>query len=84
MTYPIEALVPAGPIYPSVLAGPTCDSIDVISDKLELPKLDLGDLILGREMGAYTSASATDFNFFPRATVLTLDRGRLLADQDRR
>ena len=67
-----------------MLAGPTCDSIDVISDKLELPKLDLGDLILGREMGAYTSASATDFNFFPRATVLTLDRGRLLADQDRR
>jgi ornithine decarboxylase len=84
MTYPIEALVPAGPAYPSVLAGPTCDSIDVISDKLELPRLDLGDLILGREMGAYTSASATDFNFFPRATVLTLDCGRVLADQERR
>jgi ornithine decarboxylase len=84
MSYPLEALVPAGPTYPSVLAGPTCDSIDVISDKLELPKLDLGDLIVGREMGAYTSASATDFNFFPRATVLTLDRGRLLADQERR
>lgn len=84
MIYPIEALVPSGPTYPSVLAGPTCDSIDVISDKLELPKLDLGDLIVGREMGAYTSASATDFNFFPRATVLTLDRGRVLADQERR
>ena len=84
MNYPLEALVPSGPIYPSVLAGPTCDSIDVISDKLELPKLDLGDLIVGREMGAYTSASATDFNFFPRATVLTLDRGRVLADQERR
>jgi ornithine decarboxylase len=84
MTYPIEALVPSGPTYPAVLAGPTCDSIDVISDKLELPKLDLGDLIVGREMGAYTLASATDFNFFPRATVLALDRGRLLGDQDRR
>jgi len=84
MIYPIEALVPAGPTYPSVLAGPTCDSIDVISDKLELPKLDLGDLLVGREMGAYTQASATDFNFFPRATVLTLDRGRLLNDQERR
>jgi ornithine decarboxylase len=83
MIYPIAALVPSGPTYPSVLAGPTCDSIDVISDKLELPKLDLGDLIVGREMGAYTSASATDFNFFPRATVLALDRGRLLADQAR-
>src|SRR3984957_4980030 len=27
--YPVEALVPAGPLHPSVLAGPTCDSIDV-------------------------------------------------------
>jgi ornithine decarboxylase len=84
MTYPVEALVPPGPTYPSVLAGPTCDSIDVISDKLELPKLGVGDLVVGRQMGAYTSACATDFNFFPRATILTLDRGRLLADQDRR
>jgi ornithine decarboxylase len=84
MIYPIEALVPAGPTYPSVLAGPTCDSIDVISDRLELPKLDLGDLVVGREMGAYTQASATDFNFFPRATVLTLDRGRLLSDRAQR
>ena len=64
--------------YPSVLAGPTCDSIDVISEKLELPKLDMGDLVVGRVMGAYTWASASEFNFFPRATVLALDRGRLL------
>ena len=83
VTYPVEALVPAGPTYPSVLAGPTCDSIDVISDQLMLPKLDLGDLVVGRQMGAYTHASATDFNFFPRATVLALDRGRLLDDQER-
>lgn len=77
-TYPIEALVPAGPTYPSVLAGPTCDSIDVIDEKLELPELEIGDLIVGRAMGAYTWASASEFNFFPRATVLALDRGRLL------
>jgi ornithine decarboxylase len=78
--YPVEALATAGPTYPSVLAGPTCDSIDVISEKLELPKLDIGDLIVGRVMGAYTWASASEFNFFPRATVLGLDRGRLLVD----
>src|SRR5271154_4203041 len=28
--YPLEALAAAGETYPSVLAGPTCDSIDVI------------------------------------------------------
>jgi ornithine decarboxylase len=82
-TYPVEALAPAGPLYPSVLAGPTCDSIDVINENLQLPKLDMGDLIVGRAMGAYTWASASEFNFFPRATVLALDRGRLLRDRDR-
>ena len=79
--YPVEALVPDGKTYPSVLAGPTCDSIDVIHEHLDLPKLDVGDLIMGREMGAYTWASASEFNFFPRATVLALDHGRLLTDE---
>lgn len=82
--YPVEALVPPGKTYSSVLAGPTCDSIDVIREQLDLPKLDVGDLVVGREMGAYTSASASDFNFFPRATVLALDGGRLLTDRSRR
>jgi ornithine decarboxylase len=83
-TYPVEALVPAGEMHPSVLAGPTCDSIDVINEHVELPKLDVGDLVVGRAMGAYTWASASEFNFFPRATVLALDSGRLLADRGRR
>src|ERR1700675_543698 len=82
--YPVEALVPAGEMHPSVLAGPTCDSIDVINEHLELPKLDVGDLVVGRAMGAYTWASASEFNFFPRATVLALDGGRLLTDRGRR
>jgi ornithine decarboxylase len=77
-TYPVSALVPGGETFPSVLAGPTCDSIDVIREKLDLPKLDMGDLVVGRMMGAYTWASASEFNFFPRATVLGLDRGKLL------
>ncbi len=68
------------PHTPAVLAGPTCDSIDVISERLELPKLKMGDLVVGREMGAYTWASASEFNFFPRATVLALDRGKLLRE----
>jgi ornithine decarboxylase len=78
--YPVEALAPDTDLYPSVLAGPTCDSIDVISEKLDLPKLDMGDLIVGSVMGAYTWASASEFNFFPRATVVALDQGRLLCD----
>ena len=62
----------------------TDDSVDVINEHLELPLLDVGDLILGHAMGAYTWASASEFNFFPRATVLALDRGRLFIDRGRR
>ena len=79
-SYPIEALAAPGPTYPSVLAGPTCDSIDVIREHIELPKLEQGDLIVGRVMGAYTWASASEFNFFPRPTVLALDRGRRISE----
>ncbi|MEA3141629.1 MAG: ornithine decarboxylase [Gammaproteobacteria bacterium] len=79
--FPVEPLSSGAETFPSVLAGPTCDSIDVIREKVDLPKLDMGDLVIGRMMGAYTWASASEFNFFPRATVLALDQGRLLGDQ---
>jgi ornithine decarboxylase len=70
--YPIEVLDRIGPLHPSVLAGPTCDSIDVVREDFPLPELQIGDLIVGRMMGAYTCASATDFNFIPRARVIAL------------
>jgi ornithine decarboxylase len=71
--YPVEPLRDGGERLPSVLAGPTCDSIDVIAENLMLPQLKAGDLIVGRAMGAYTRASATDFNFFPRPTVVAVN-----------
>jgi ornithine decarboxylase len=73
--YPVAPLQPAaGPLQPSVLAGPTCDSIDVIAEDIELPQLQAGDIVVGRQMGAYTLASATDFNFFPRARTVIVNR----------
>jgi len=72
--YPVEPVGPhAGPKLPCVLAGPTCDSIDVIAEDIPMPELVAGDLLMGRQMGAYTSATATDFNFFPRAHVLVVN-----------
>jgi len=71
--YPVDSLRRSGPRLPSVLAGPTCDSIDVIDDSIELPELEVGDLLVGRMMGAYTWASATDFNFFKRARVVVMN-----------
>jgi len=72
--YPVEPLRDEAERLPSVLAGPTCDSIDVIAENLMLPLLKVGDLVVGRAMGAYTWASATEFNFFPKPTVVTVNR----------
>jgi len=72
--YPVEPLRDTEERLPSVLAGPTCDSIDVIAENLMLPLLKVGDLVVGRAMGAYTWASATEFNFFPKPTVVTVNR----------
>jgi ornithine decarboxylase len=71
--YPVAALRQDGELFESVLAGPTCDSIDVIDDAIQLPELEVGDLVVGRMMGAYTWASATDFNFFKRAKVVVMN-----------
>jgi ornithine decarboxylase len=73
MRYPVAALRDDGERVAAVLAGPTCDSIDVIDDALELPLLEAGDLVVGRQMGAYTAACATDFNFFRRARVVAVN-----------
>ncbi len=71
--YPVAALRQDGEVFESVLAGLTCDSIDVIDDAIRLPELEVGDLVVGRMMGAYTWASATDFNFFKRAKVVVMN-----------
>jgi ornithine decarboxylase len=79
--YPLECIGGLGPRHPSVLAGPTCDSIDVIREDLPLPELQIGDLIVGRMMGAYTAASASDFNFIPRARIVVIGQ-RVRGDAD--
>ena len=57
-------------LQPSVLAGPTCDSIDVIDEDIELPELETGELMVATQLGAYTLASATEFNLYPKSTVV--------------
>jgi len=71
-TYPIRTLK-QGATRPSVLAGPTCDSIDVVAEGIELPELEIGDLLVGEMMGAYTAATASDFNLLPRSKTLLLN-----------
>jgi ornithine decarboxylase len=72
--YPVEPLRTSTERFPAVLAGPTCDSIDVIAENLMLPALKIGDLVVGRAMGAYTWACATEFNFYPKPTVVAVNQ----------
>jgi ornithine decarboxylase len=58
-----------------IVAGPTCDSSDIVSKKDHfLPDLKIGDLLLAPTMGAYThSTAAAFFNGLPPAKVIVLD-----------
>ena len=56
----------------STLAGPTCDSLDVLSVSEELPPLEIGDLIYVENIGAYSIAHATRFNCLEPAKVVTV------------
>jgi len=60
-----DVKVSTGP--PCTLFGPTCDGFDTIESNVTyLPELDAGDWLLWRNMGAYTSASGSTFNGFPK------------------
>ena len=63
----------SGLTHNSVLAGPTCDSIDVLYENIALPELQIGDVLLFDSMGAYTTASASTFNGFPKAKIVCVD-----------
>lgn len=60
----------SGPDVPWHVAGPTCDSVDVILRDEALPSdLQEGDFIYIRNAGAYTTAYASEFNGFPLPEV---------------
>jgi len=46
------------------LAGPSCDSFDVIDKDILLPEPEIGNLILILSSGAYTVSYASEFNGF--------------------
>lgn len=61
------------PLHPCVLAGPTCDSSDVVAKDQLMPDMEVGELLLVPTMGAYTSASACPFNGLPVANSIGID-----------
>jgi ornithine decarboxylase len=67
--YPIRTDRDGEPTSPCVIAGPTCDSVDVLYEKVPyaLPvSLAIGDKVLIEACGAYTTTySSVGFNGFP-------------------
>ena len=66
--YPIKTPRDGGEVGPCVIAGPTCDSADVLYEKrpYDLPiSLEIGDKVLIEGTGAYTATyAAVAFNGF--------------------
>jgi ornithine decarboxylase len=66
--YPIRTERDDDAMEPCVIAGPTCDSVDVLYEKVAYPlpvSLEIGDRVLIEATGAYTTTySSVGFNGF--------------------
>jgi ornithine decarboxylase len=67
--YPIRTAKDRDDTAPCIIAGPTCDSVDVLYEKTPYPlpvSLAIGDKVLIEAAGAYTATySSVGFNGFP-------------------
>ncbi len=67
--YPIRTAKDRDETAPCIIAGPTCDSVDVLYEKTPYPlpvSLAIGDKVLIEAAGAYTATySSVGFNGFP-------------------
>jgi ornithine decarboxylase len=67
--YPIRTRKDRDEMAPCIIAGPTCDSVDVLYEKNPYPlpiSLEIGDKILIEAAGAYTATySSVGFNGYP-------------------
>jgi len=78
--YHFKSFLPAGrhgkkgPTSICAVVGPTCDAFDTVSTAENLPDLNIGDLLYVENIGAYSNASATNFNGFPKAKIININR----------
>lgn len=72
LAYELETDRTGTPV-PWHVAGPTCDSVDVLTQDQMLPDdMDAGDFVYIHNAGAYTTAYASGFNGFPLPEVKML------------
>jgi ornithine decarboxylase len=74
-SYPFETTKDHLPRTRTTLAGPTCDSTDVLATDADLPELEVGDRVYIRTTGAYTTAWRR-FNGFGFPAVIAASGGQ--------
>jgi ornithine decarboxylase len=72
-SYPIRTAKDDLPRRPTTLAGPSCDSTDVLARDVALPALEVGDRLELLAAGAYTT-SYREYNGFQFPTVIPVAR----------
>ncbi|GAB4387490.1 MAG: type III PLP-dependent enzyme [Thermodesulfovibrionales bacterium] len=63
-SYLVEISGGRGPTVSYTVAGPSCDSFDVLDRDVPLPEPEVGSLVLIPSSGAYTVSYASEFNGF--------------------
>jgi ornithine decarboxylase len=62
------------PMESVTLAGPTCDSADVIARDYPMPTLHVGDIVVSPMMGSYTTVTSSRFNGIPQTPIVVAAR----------
>ena len=52
----------SGTVVPWVVAGPSCDSVDIVARDVWLPEPEIGDYVFIPSAGAYTTSYSSRFN----------------------
>ena len=65
---------PGAPVVADVV-GPVCESTDTFARDRELPPVEVGDLVMVRDVGAYGAVMASNYLRRPFAPEVLVDRG---------
>jgi len=72
----IEPVVPReGRPIPAEIVGPVCETSDTLGQKRQLPPVQVGDLLVIRDTGAYGAVMASNYNRRPTAAEVLVDAG---------
>ncbi len=71
------------PLKVYTLAGPSCDSCDVLARGVTLPEIHIGDRLQFLDAGAYVTEYGAAFNGFPTPEVIHLNADQHLSPAER-